>query len=433
MSELERKLTRFSRRVRWMTAWKGGAIGGTLGAITSLVVAALDYFRVVLVESSWLVGIVLIGAFVGGILGYFRRINCNMLADSIDRRAMLANRLGTAAEDKDEEMREIQRDDAIAHLSNLKPSEVYPIRVSRWHLGWMVASVLAAGMFILGNSPILRSSQDQADREALKKVAEQIERVAKPLLERKDEVDPETKKLAEQYKRLSEELKKARLPKEEAMQKANELAKEADQLSKQSFQESQQNIARAEDSMKAMAQQKAMAELGLSDADVSKQDLEKFDKMSEEDLKSENQNLKDALSELSKQIQSGKNEKGESLTQEEMEAMKSQLQDLKKQIKGLELSQKIRDFMKELQAMPEFKEIMKLLQELAAKNAQGQKGELKNPELTEKEIEALRKKLEEALKEFEKKIAGMTDADKKKMLEDMKKAIEEALKNGCFG
>ncbi len=431
MSELEGKLSRFNRRVRWMTAWKGVAVGGTLGAIVCLVIAALDYFRVVLVESTWLMGVVLVGALVGGILGFFRRISSTLLADSIDRRANLSNRLGTAAEDKAEQLRDVQREDAIAHLATLKPSEVYPIKVSRWHMGWMVASVLAAGMFILGNSPILRSKEDQAEREALKKVAEQVERVAKPLLERKDEIDPETKQLAEQYKRLAEELKKARLPKEEAMQKANELAKEADKLSKQNFKESEQNIAKAEDSMKAMAQQKAMAELRMSEADVSKEDLEKFEKMSEEDLKTESESIKDMMSELQKQLESGKNEKGEELTKEEQEALKSQMQDLKKQMKGLELSQKIKDFMKKLQSMPEFKEIMKLLQQLKAKNAEGKSG--KNPELTEQELKELRKALEAAMKEFEKKIAGMSDADIKKMLEEMKKAIEEAIKNGCFG
>ncbi|MEQ1822061.1 MAG: hypothetical protein ABL949_06110 [Fimbriimonadaceae bacterium] len=431
MSELEGKLSKFSRRVRWMSAWKGLAIGGTLAAVISLIVAALDYFRVLLAEPVWLCAVVAAGALVGGAIGFFRKVSAQALADSIDRRAKLANRLGTAAENKTAEMRDLQREDAIAHLATLKPSDVYPMKVNRWHLGWMVASVLAAGMFLLGNSPILRSKEDQAEREALKKIAEQVERVAKPLLERKDEVDPETRKLAEQYKRLSDELKRAKLPKEEAMQKANELNKQAEQLSKQNFQQSEQNIAKAEDSMKAMAQQKAMEELGMSDADISKQDLEKFDKMSEEDLKSESQSLKDMMKELEKQLESGKNEKGEALSKEEMEAMKSQMSDLQKQMKGLELSQKIKDFMKKLQTMPEFKEIMKLLQQVKAKNAEGQSG--KNPQLTEQELQELRKQLEAKMKEFEKAIEGMSDAEMKKMLEDMKKAIEEAIKKGCFG
>lgn len=468
MSELEKNLMGFRRRVRWMRAWKGLAIGGTLGALISLILSTLDFFRIAYASWLWLGIPVVVGIVGGAVIGYFARLRVNDLADSIDRRAALENRLGTAAEDLDDEMRGLQRGDAMAHLQTLKPSAVFPTRITRWHGGLITVSVLAASLFLLGNTPILLSEKEKADREEMKQMAKNVERVVKPLLERKpEEISPEVKKIAKEFDELKREMEKGRIPKEEAMQKANKLAEKAEKTAKEQFQQSEMKMTTAQEQLEKMAEKDALKDLGLSEQDFEKGEIEKAKEMTEgerkelskemaeqlkkmrsqlgmsdkgdqsnsQDMSEQQQmeSLQEQLDDIQQQLESGKDANGNQLSKEQMDALKQMSKQLQDLLKNLKLSQKIQDFMKKLNSMPEMKEIQKLLQKLAEVNQKGQENQLEDPKLSEQELQELKKQLEEAMKQMEEAISKMTDEDMKKMLEDYKKALEEALEKGCGG
>lgn len=432
MSEIERKLVGFRRRVRWLQAWRFLAIGGAAGAFLSVVLSALDFFRLRYFDWPVLVAPVLVGIGIGAIYGWLRRIPIQSLADSIDRRARLQNRLGTAAEDPATFAEEI-KGDALAHLTGLKPSTVYPVRMTRWHMGTIIMIVLAASVFLLGNTPIFMSEQQRKDQEELKRIGQEVERVAKPLLEEKAEkLSPEAKELAKKYDELSKELKKGRMPKEEAMQKANDLAKEAEKMSKEQFAKSDESLAKAQDAMKQMALEQSMAESGIKPEDLgmSKEDIQQMSEQSEESLNQKAQEMSQEMNDLQRQLEAGKDAKGDPLSDDMKMSMKQKLDQLKLKLKALELSQKVKDFLKKLYSQPEFKEIMEMVKKLQETNAKGQQDQLTNPKMSEKEIEELQKQLDEMRAEMEKKLEELADklkddAEMKKFLEELKNSLKE--------
>lgn len=423
MSEIESKLLGFSRRVRWMRAWRGLAVGGVIGCLISLVMASLDLFRVQYFDWPWLLVPIAAGVAVGAIVGGARKVAASSLADSIDRRAGLANRLGTAAEEPATFHDELQQD-AIRHLAGLKPAAVYPMRVSKWHTGVVVGMLLVASLFLLGNTPIFMSDAQKRDREELKKIGQTVERVAKPLLDRKPEdLSPEAKELAKKYEQFSKELQKGRMPKEEALQKANDLAKEAERVAKEQFDESDRALGKAQDALEKAAMDKAMRESGLDPSQFDEAERAAIDRgaqMSDDERNSELSKMGSELEALERQLASEKNEKGEALSSEAKEALKSKIAALKKNMKALALSKKVKDMLERLMAQPEFKEIMKMLQELHKKNAEGKNGEMQNPELDEQQIKEIMEKLEQLADRLK------DDKEMKAFLEKLKEALKNA-------
>lgn len=433
MSEIESKLVGFRRRVRWLLAWKGLAYGALAGAGASVVLAILDFFRVVYTEWTWLLLPIAVGALAGAVFGWLRRVQTQALADSIDRRASLQNRIGTANEDPSTFGEEVKRD-ALAHLGTLKPADVYPVRVTKWHGGAIALSVLAASVFLLGNTPLLLSEKEKADKEELKKIGATVERVAKPLLEKKpEELSPEAKELAKKFEEFSKDLKKGRMPKEEAMQKANDLAREAEKMTQEKFAKSEESLMKAQDALKQMAKEQAMAESGLKPEDVANMDMDKVNEMAEQSDEQLNENMKalsKEMAELMKKMESGKDEKGNSLSEDQISDLKAQMDQLKLDMKALELSQKIKDFLKKLYSQPKFKEILEMMKKLQKTNQEGKEGGLENPKLSEAEIAELKKKLEAMREQIKKELEALADKlkDDKAMqefLDQLKKSLED--------
>jgi len=423
MSELEKSISGFRMRVRWLQAWRWLAIGATFGAGVSLVMATLDFFRVAYFE-WWMLAIpVALGLVAGMLYGLFRSITTQSLADSIDRRAGLANRLGTAAEQRLEGLRDAQRLDAMAHITGLRPSTVFPVRVTKWHSVALIVMVLTASLFLLGNTPILLSQQDKTNREELKKLGQTVERVAKPEVEKKpEETTPEVRELAKKLDKFAQELKKGRVPKEEAMEKANDLAKEAEKTEQSQFDQSQQQMSKAQEALSQMAMEKAMKESGMNPEDLKNMDpkeLKELSQMSDQDLKDKAIDISKQMEDLQRQMDAAKNDKGDPANKSEMDALKKKMEALKKKGLSIEMSQKVKDMMRRMAEMPEFKEIMELMQKLAQATSKAKSGQ-QPPELTKQQIEEIQKKLEALADKLKDDKAMKEFLDK--MLEALKKA-----------
>ena len=80
--------------------------------------------------------------------------------------------------------------------------------MNRWHGGALVFSLLAACLFMLGNTPLLMGKDAKANRAKMQEQAAVIEKVVRPLEEqaKKGETNAEEKKLAEELKKLTQEL-----------------------------------------------------------------------------------------------------------------------------------------------------------------------------------------------------------------------------------
>lgn len=422
MSELETRLAGFRRRVRLLQGWRGVARGGLYGGLIALVLAALDFFHV-WYTSWWGVGVPIIGGMLLGLAyGLTRPISMAALADSIDRRGQLQNRIATAAEDHHEAFAEDQRADALQRLSKLDPNRVYPVKVTRWHTGSLAMSLLASVIVLLGNTPILLTPQQRADQKKLEEVGTTIERVAKPVAEKKpEESTKQAKELAQKYESFADELKRGRMPMEKAMEEANKLAAEAERASQEQMERSEKALSKIQDAMMRESFDAAMKEMGMDPSDLgdmSPERMEQLSQMSEQDLANMEAALNQQMANLQRQINEGKNDKGEALSQSELDALKDQLEAAKKQAQEIKLSKKAQEFMKRLTSHPKYKELMELAKELAKANQRAAENP-NQPSLTQEQIDEINRKLEELADQLK------DDKDLEAFLENLKASLKE--------
>lgn len=465
MNDLKQRLKPFRRRVRALMAWHGAAIGACFGGAIAIVLAALDFTKVR--YSSWQELAVSIcgGLLVGALIGAFRSVRDESLADSIDRRAKLANRVGTAANAKHDGFADLQAADAMETIGSLVPRKVFPVKASKWHGALPIAAIVASGLFILGNTPLLLSAESKRDREELQRIGETVEKAPKPILERDSaEVGKEERELAKQIERFAQELQKARMEKPEALKKADELMKKAENMAKQRFEDSDRQRLSAMQILEQMAREQARKELGLSEEELkdldrrakanrtkeenSKQgedkglsqsemdELSRLDQMfgdessssQQEENKAEQQRLQSQIDQIKKMLQKGVNAQGKQLTEAERKALEKQMKELQELLKEFKLSERVQEFFKKLSSMKEFKELMEMAAKLQKANQQGR--ETGQTEIKEMDLQAMRERLEQIRQELEEMAAkyGSEEA-MKELIEQMK----EALKNGCYG
>ena len=394
-------LARFRSRVRLTRAWRGFAVGGTVAGVLGILWSILDLFRVL--YTSWPLLLVLVGsgAVIGTLIGCLLGCENATLAKSIDRRAGLKDRLAASLglEQESSFFEELNRD-ATTHLSSLRPSAVYPLRLSRWHAGLLAAIAVTSGIFLLGNSGLMLSESQRKERADMQKIGAAVERVIKPLLDKPNK-DPEEKELAEKLQRYQAELKRGRMGKQEAMQSANDIAKQADELVKHRLDQAQQEVATAKDALEKMTQA-ALEKEGLSEAES-----QKF--KTPEEAQAAEQGLQQQMQDIRQMLDRGKDASGQALTERQRAELNEKLKELERQ---LELTQKAKDFMDRLTKNPEWKTLQEMLAKLG-----GSPGNSRT--LTEDELKEMIKKLEELADKFK------TDADMKRLI----LAMENALKN----
>lgn len=402
MSQLEGSLRRFQRRVRALRAWRGAALGGCVGAVVSVALAGLDYTGLLFVSWIQLALPVAAGLIIGAAWGLLRTVSAADLADSIDRRAGLRNRLSSALENEQGDFGEPLQADALASLCVVQPREAFPVRVSRWHGALILLLGVAALVFLLGNSPLLLSAEQKRDRVEMQEASKQVERVAKPLLDlaSNQRAAEEERKLAERMNRLAAELQRGRIPKQEALAKANELAKQAEELSKERFEKSEASLARAEEQLAKIALEKLEQESGER---IDPSLLAKTD----EELAAERRDLQQKLDKASEQLaaQSGGMEERQKST------LRSQMEALKKAARGGQLTEQER------------KELRRLLQfdNLSAKQREALRKLLDGAELSDQDREALNALANALLKQLE----GLSPEERRALEQQLKQVREQ--------
>jgi hypothetical protein len=424
MTEQSKNLKRFERRVRLVRSWKGLAIGATIGSVVASVWAGLDWANLALAEWSELGMVVGAGAVLGAAIGILMRVSPKSLADSIDRRAELEDRLVTSIERRESEagFDAALHADAQAHLQGLKPAKLYPVRMGRWQGAAIVLAALASGIFLLGNTPILLSDQQKKDRAEVKKAGETIEHVLKPMEDHPElpAQAAEDKRMQEAMRRLSRELERSKLTKEEAMQKANELQKQAQELVKERAQTTEQTLAKAESAFEKM-EKAELEKNGLKDVDpelAKLSDAERQSKMDENQKQSDA--LKQQISQLQSQMVQQQSQQQQMQLSKELQDLLKKQSELSKQMEQLKLSKQVQEMLKRMMENPLYKKLLEMQQKLEKAMQEAQKnGE--QQALTHEQIEEMQKQLEELAKQLK---------DDKGMTEYLQKLID-AMKQGC--
>jgi chemotaxis protein histidine kinase CheA len=428
-------LERFRRRVRLVRAWQGLALGAVVGAVASLGLAVLDFLNVRLTEPVWLIGTAVVAAVIGAVIGYFRPVPKRALADSIDRRAGLENRVATAEEVPNSGLGQALRQDAADRLGAVRPAAIYPLQVNRRHGAAIALGVATAAVFLLGNTPILLNDRQKAAREAVQEQAKTVERIRREYLENpKDgEASDAEKKLAAELRRLEKDLERGRMTPEELLKRREELTRQAETLTKNAVERAERNLEtaaeawkkREAEALKAAGLEKADADLArLSEAELNQRrqaaesrlaqaqakisELQR--QMNEIDRQLANPNLSDAE-------RKALEEQRKALEQEQAKAAESRQAALK-DIESLELSQEAKEVLNKLANHPLYKEIQELQRKMQ-QNAEAAK-RTGQPALTPEE----RRELQEQLEQLARRLADDVE------MEEYLKAMLEALKEG---
>lgn len=407
MNEWHDSLRKFRIRVRIARAWRGFAVGATFGALLCATWAGLDWLGWYYTEWAWLGAMLATCGGVGFALGLALPVRDKALGDSIDRRAGLHNRVGTALEGPQAglEFLHAQREDALTRLRGLRPSSLYPLKLYRLHAALVALCGLAALMFVLGNTPLLLSEERQKDREELQKSATSVERVARPVLDDVDGAKPEERDVANDIERLARELQKGRIDKDEALQKANELARKADELSRKRYGETQDLLTQAETAKDKVAREE-LSKQGLDGADPSQI------KADPSEMGAQRRRLEQKIQDLQNRLPNAKSGAGSERSQ-----IEAALERAEKDLQTLELSQQARKTLEKLFSMKEWQDLQKLAKKLQEAAQEGKKG---NDTLTPDQIKQMQKKLEELAKQL-KDDKAMRDYIEK-LREAMKKA-----------
>jgi hypothetical protein len=490
--QLVDRLRPYRRRVRWMLMWRWGALGGFVGTLVALLLDALDWLALIAMPSWGLALAIFVGLLLGCFYALLMPLPASALAQLIDRRGRLKDRLQTALEHTEGE-RLFDRpliEDAESALLRLRPAELFRFRLGAAHGLLALALIALLGFHFLPQILAIVSHEKREQQKQVNAAAKQIEEVAKPVLERAKKPDATEleKRIARNIELYSRRARQGRMSKQEALLRYNKLLNEARRLEQQNQRKLEQTAMQAatageqlkqlaqkyqknpqldqltrqlQEELKALqrqlqeelnalqrqlqmgkdmngnplsAQQRASLQEQIRQLQATLQALRN---PTPTNLQSQMSELQRQIDELQRQLQSGRDSKGIPLSKEALKALEQQLKRLQQQLRALQLSEQAREFLRKLMNDPNFIEAMKRLQELAKKCQQlGQNQDAQQRQLTQEEIERMARELEKRLEELAKRYSSDEQIRElaKQILEQVKKMKELSQCNGaCAG
>ena len=479
--QLVDQLRPYRRRVRWLLMWRWGALGGFAGTLVAILLDALDWLAVIVMPVWGLALAILIGVLLGCLYALLIPLPASALAQIIDRRGRLKDRLQTALEHTEGEHlfdRPLIEDAANA-LHRLRPAELFRFRLGMAHGLLAFALVALLGFHFLPQILAIVSPEKREQQKQVNAAAKQIEEVAKPVLERAKKPDATEleKRIARNIELYSRRARQGRMSKQEALLRYNKLLEEARRLEQQNQRKLEQTATKAAtagEQLKQLAQKyqknpqldqltrqlqeelSALQQQLQTGKDMSGNPLSAEQRASLQEqirqlqatlqalrnpnptsLQSQMSELQRQIDELQRQLQSGRDSKGVPLSKEALKALQQQLKRLQQQLRALQLSEQAREFLRKLMNDPNFIEAMKRLQELARKCQKlGQNQNAQQRQLTQEEIERMARELEKRLEELAKRYSSDEQVRElaKQILEQVKKMKELSQCNGaCAG
>jgi len=479
--QLVDRLRPYRRRVRWMLMWRWGALGGFGGTLVALLLDALDWLALIAMPPWGLALAIFVGLLLGCLYALLIPLPASALAQLIDRRGRLKDRLQTALEHTEGEhlFDRPLIEDAESALLRLRPAELFRFRLGAAHGLLALALIALLGFHFLPQILAIVSHEKREQQKQVNAAAKQIEEVAKPVLERAKKPDATAleKRIARNIELYSRRARQGRMSKQEALLRYNKLLNEARRLEQQNQRKLEQTAmqaATAGEQLKQLAQKNpknqqleqltrqlqeelnALQRQLQTGKDMSGNPLSAQQRASLQEqirqlqatlqalrnptptnLQSQMSELQRQIDELQRQLQSGRDSKGVPLSKEALKALEQQLKRLQQQLRALQLSEQAREFLRKLMNDPNFIEAMKRLQELAKKCQQlGQNQDAQQRQLTQEEIERMARELEKRLEELAKRYSSDEQIRElaKQILEQVKKMKELSQCNGaCAG
>ncbi|MDW8050970.1 MAG: hypothetical protein RMJ83_00640 [Armatimonadota bacterium] len=324
------RLRPYRRRVRLLLAWRYGAIGGVAGALVATALSLLDWLALVVIYPWQLGACAAAGVLIGVFYALLVRVSDMAVAQLIDHRAGLKDRLQTALERSngahlfDAPLAE----DAYLALQAVRPAQVLRLRFGRWQQAFVGALALLLFVQLLPQILAVVVPERREEQKEIKQVAEQIQEVAKPILEeaKKPDADELTKRIAQQVRLYNKRAHEAKMSKREALLRYNAILEQARQLEQRTQRQLEQLNERTQTTA---AQLEKLARLSLPEPDSQlAQHLERIAR-AEKSLQKELQRLR-------RQLLSGNDERGNPLSEAQRAALRQQIQQLQATLNALQ-------------------------------------------------------------------------------------------------
>jgi hypothetical protein len=447
------RLRPYRRRVRILLMWRYGAMAGVAGAFVATLLSLLDW-RGVLTVYPWQLGAcILAGVLMGALYGLLLRVSDAAVAQLIDRRAGLKDRLQTAMEHTDgAHLFDLPLiEDAQNALQNADPKRIFRPQFGKWQKLFVGAVAMTLFVQFLPQILAIAIPERREEQKEIKQAAQEIQEVAKPILEeaKKPDADELTKRIAQNVELYNKRAREAKMNKQEALLRYNEILDEARKLEQQTQRQLEQAAQKAQTAgeqlqklaeksnqipphlqqqLQSMQQQLQQQMQSLQQqlqsgkdlqgrpltaqqrADLQQQlqrlqaTLQAMQNPNQANLQAQMNDLQRKIDELQKMLQSGKDANGNPLSKEQMEQLKKQLESLQQQMRALKLSQEAQEFLRKLMNDPAFKEAMEHLRKLAEQMQKlNQQQDPQQRQLTQEEIEQRLQELERKLEELAKK------------------------------
>jgi hypothetical protein len=409
---LKNKLTPFRYRLRLLLMWRLGAIWGLFGVLIAIALDLLDWFNVIFVPLWVLIVSIGIGLGIGVLISLFKKIPDEAVAAMIDHRGDLKDRIRTALERTEAHgvFDTPLMNDALLQIETAKSGRLFGIRFGRLQGLFCFFLPLFLLLHFLPSMWFLQSEQIRNEKAEVKAMANQVEEVARPILDRAKKPDAKAleKQIANNVELFKRRAQEGRLGKKEALLKLNQILAQSQKLE----QEHQKELDTAVMKTMTVAEQFKKAEI------------------EQRKLDAQIKQLSEQMSKIERQLRTCTNENGTPLNQQQKSALSNKMASLQQQMRSLQLSKQAQEYLSKLMNDPNYQEAMKRLQELTkqlcSNPGSGQK--LSQAEL-DKQMVALQKNLEEMAKRYsDKEIQQMA----KDLLEQVKRMNELKLsKNAC--
>lgn len=378
---LHQKLSEAAQRIRALRVcrWTARLLFWTaLGCLLWLLASKAAWLPEPSAEA--LVGALALAALIGAGIGFARHITPMDAARLTEKRTEMKERLSSAVEfaarTEDDPLVRRQIEDASAHARAINVRQVYPLRLSREMVGFLVLALALFGALFLPTLPLFWSAEQKREREQVKRHGAAIEKIARDHERAASEKRlEETKKAAKEARKLAEAMKRGQMSKKDAMVQMRKLTKQMQEQQKRlaaantpgtkSLEQAAEEVKRALEQQQKAAQEAAkatQAKQGKQSDPKSAQAqprpqrqptqamrqaqeaLQKFaDALATQNFEAQNQ----ALQEIASQMQTGQ------MTPQEMQQLQKQMQALAQALKSTDLakaSKQLAELAKQMQS-----------------------------------------------------------------------------------
>lgn len=412
-------LARFRRRVHLLHLLRGGLVGLAFGSWLACVILAYDWFVRPLNWTQYIPVLALVGFLAGVIWAFSNRPSDSAIAQSLDRRLGLEDRVSSARElsEGGHAFSALVERSGQQALAAALPARAFPLRWTRdWTHALLAVLFLVALGVVFTQQPWVPKGE-KSGRAALAAAAPEIERIQKETVAQPrptEESKAEAKRIAQELEKLQKQLERERLSPQEAEARAAELANDLDQLETKRQEALQDRAKELKTAREALldAKRQEIAQAMPPDRDALEPTAQEE---AREQARAEQ--LREQIAKLGKKISEG------NLTPQERERIEAEMQNLEQELEQLRQLEELR------------READQLQRELSQLKAEEQRlrAKLQDPNLTAQQRGEIQRQLAEnqaKQQAAESQLKELQEAAK--LAQELQQAMQELMANEAY-